>query len=267
MNNAGNLLDIFKHLPKTNCRQCGVMTCLAFADAVIKGGKRIDDCPHVSSEVIALFEGNIGERESVEKIAEEAVERLKAEVATTGIASIAGRLGAPVIDGRLPITSLGKKFYISSDGNVSSECHTAVTWLTIPMLGYALYGGGREVAGRWVTFEGLPGGGRWGRLFGQRCEKEFKELADGHPGLFGDITGIFSGTASGGDIQADVSLVLNPFPRLPVLICYWKQESDFESKLKIYFDQTAEDNLDIESIYTLCVGLVMMFGKIASRHK
>ena len=31
------------------------------------------------------------------------------------------------------------------------------------------------------------------------------------------------------------------------------------------FDSTSDDNLDIESIYTLCEGLALMFKKIALR--
>ena len=36
--------------------------------------------------------------------------------------------------------------------------------------------------------------------------------------------------------------------------------------LYIYFDSTSDDNLDIESIYTLNEGLALMFKKIALRH-
>ncbi|HHN45874.1 MAG TPA: acetyl-CoA decarbonylase/synthase complex subunit gamma [Planctomycetes bacterium] len=41
-------LDIFKHLPKTNCKDCGVPTCLAFAMKVAAGQATLADCPHVS---------------------------------------------------------------------------------------------------------------------------------------------------------------------------------------------------------------------------
>jgi len=267
MSNVTSILDILKHLPKTNCRQCGVKTCMAFADAVIKGLRRIEECPHVSAETIALVGGNIQERASIEREQEKAVAYLKGEVARADLNAAAERLDTSVVGGRLLIRSLGKEFYIGADGELSSQCHTVMPWLAIPMLSYVLTGGTKKPTGKWVAFEELSGGRKWARLFGQRCEKDFKELADGHPGLFGDVTAIFSGTAGGGDIKADVSLVLSPLPGLPLLICYWMKEDDFESKLKLYFDATAEDNLNIEYIYTLCVGLVMMFGKIALRHK
>ena len=46
-------LDIFKLLPKTNCGDCGVPTCLAFAMKVAAKQATLQDCPHVSEEALA----------------------------------------------------------------------------------------------------------------------------------------------------------------------------------------------------------------------
>jgi len=43
-------LDIFKLLPKTNCKECGHPTCLAFAMALAQKKVSLDDCPHASDE-------------------------------------------------------------------------------------------------------------------------------------------------------------------------------------------------------------------------
>jgi acetyl-CoA decarbonylase/synthase, CODH/ACS complex subunit gamma len=43
-------LDIYKLLPKTNCRQCGLATCLAFAMQLAKKALPIEKCPFVSPE-------------------------------------------------------------------------------------------------------------------------------------------------------------------------------------------------------------------------
>lgn len=44
------LLDILKHLPRTNCRECGVPSCMAFAAELIEGNRRLEDCPPLSEE-------------------------------------------------------------------------------------------------------------------------------------------------------------------------------------------------------------------------
>ncbi len=43
-------IQIFKLLPKTNCKECGVPTCLAFAMNLASGKAELDACPYVSDE-------------------------------------------------------------------------------------------------------------------------------------------------------------------------------------------------------------------------
>jgi acetyl-CoA decarbonylase/synthase complex subunit gamma len=43
-------IQIFKLLPKTNCKECGVPTCLAFAMNLASGKAELDQCPYVSEE-------------------------------------------------------------------------------------------------------------------------------------------------------------------------------------------------------------------------
>jgi acetyl-CoA decarbonylase/synthase complex subunit gamma len=43
-------IEIFKLLPKTNCGDCGVPTCLAFAMNLAAGKAELSACPHVSDE-------------------------------------------------------------------------------------------------------------------------------------------------------------------------------------------------------------------------
>lgn len=43
-------IDIFKMLPKTNCQECGVPTCMAFAMKLAAGQAELDSCPYVSDE-------------------------------------------------------------------------------------------------------------------------------------------------------------------------------------------------------------------------
>jgi acetyl-CoA decarbonylase/synthase complex subunit gamma len=49
-------LDIYKLLPKTNCRDCGFPTCLAFGMQLAKKAVELAKCPHLSQEVIKALE-------------------------------------------------------------------------------------------------------------------------------------------------------------------------------------------------------------------
>ena len=45
--------DVLDYLPKSNCRDCGLPTCFAFAVALLKGQKRLRDCPALSKPEFA----------------------------------------------------------------------------------------------------------------------------------------------------------------------------------------------------------------------
>lgn len=48
-------IDIYKLLPKTNCAECGVPTCLAFAMKLAAGQAELSSCPHLSEEAKAAL--------------------------------------------------------------------------------------------------------------------------------------------------------------------------------------------------------------------
>src|SRR5512140_656696 len=48
-------LQIFKLLPNTNCRECGVPTCLAFAMKLAAGKESLDKCPYASDAAKAAL--------------------------------------------------------------------------------------------------------------------------------------------------------------------------------------------------------------------
>jgi ArsR family metal-binding transcriptional regulator len=45
-----HILDIYKLLPKTNCRRCGQPTCMMFASLATEGIKGYGDCPEMREE-------------------------------------------------------------------------------------------------------------------------------------------------------------------------------------------------------------------------
>jgi len=45
-------LEIYRYLPKTNCRACGELTCLAFAAKVSMAEAEPEDCPHLEEEAL-----------------------------------------------------------------------------------------------------------------------------------------------------------------------------------------------------------------------
>ena len=51
-------LDIYKLLPKTNCRECGFATCLAFAMQLAKKAASIEKCPYLNEDAKMSLEAS-----------------------------------------------------------------------------------------------------------------------------------------------------------------------------------------------------------------
>jgi ArsR family metal-binding transcriptional regulator len=47
------ILEILKLLPRTNCKECGLATCMAFADSLAKGKKELGECPPLGGDECA----------------------------------------------------------------------------------------------------------------------------------------------------------------------------------------------------------------------
>jgi hypothetical protein len=260
-----NAMEIFKLLPGTNCRKCLVPTCLAFATAAFKGDRRLRDCPYLGDSILKQHEDQSHHWMILEQEYQEALGPLKREVAAIDFPSSAERLGASLSGAKLVIRSLGKDFVVSPDGGVASACHVHA-WITVPLLNYILSCSGKTPSGKWVPFRELKDGVSWGQLFADQFEIPLKQVADANADLFETMIQVFNGRPEPSPIGADISIALRPLPRVPILICYWKPEHGLESFLKVLVDSTAEDNLNIESLFILCVGLMRMFGKVADSH-
>lgn len=265
MSKSYTSMDLFKVLPKTNCRECKAPTCLAFSVLVFKGEKQPGDCPYLQEDVIRKFGGNIESKVASIPDPDEAVDELKKKLSDIDLEKAAEQLGALFSDEKLTLKIMGKDFSVDSKGQFSSDIHVN-PWVSVMVLNYVISGAGKDLSGQWVPFRELKGGKTWYRLFGQRCEKPLKKIADSYTELFEDMMSIFNGTRVDNHYDSDISLVLHPLPKVPLLICYWKPDDGLESDLNLFFDSTAEENLKIEALYGLGAGLVTMFEKIALRH-
>lgn len=265
MPQLNNPVDILKILPKTNCRDCGSPTCLAFAAAVTKAQKQLAACPYLDRSLVEQAEVKVDHHKNMEKALNLALSELKDKVRATDILGSADRVGGTLNNDKLTITCLGKGFSVDSEANIVSQCHTN-PWFTVTFLGYVLRCQGKEPIGEWMPLRELKGGMDWAPLFGKRCEEPLKKLADTYPDLFEDIMAIFNGRLTDQAFGSDISMILYPMPKVPMMICYWKPEDGMESSLSLFFDSTASDNMSPEFLYYLGAGTARMFANIARSH-
>lgn len=260
-----NPMEIFKLLDKSNCRKCNMATCLAFAAAVFQGTRQIEECPKLDSDAVANMGGGNDVGKSLIQEADEAIANLQRQVRQVDLAEAAIRLGGVYENGKLTLRIMGKNLSVDQQGKFYTDIHVH-SWVAVPVIRHILEGQGRPISGNWVHLRELEGGKDWYRLFGQRCEKPLKNVADGYTDLFEDMVHLFAGRQVERHFDADISVVLQPLPKVPILICYYKPEDGLESDMHLFFDDTAAANLHIEALYILATGLVQMFEKMAQRH-
>jgi len=265
MSQFKTLMDVFKLLEKSNCRKCNQKTCMAFAAAVFQGSRPISDCPQVPPEIADTYGIHPMKRINNEQEVEKQLSDLKVKLMEIDFADSAQRIGATFDGKRLVLKVMGKDFRVDAAGGIDTDIHVN-PWVTSPILNYILYCKGLPVKGKWVPLRELPSGKDWYRLFGQRCEKPMKKIADSYTDLFADLVALFNGQPVENHYQSDLSLVLYPLPLVPLLICYWHPEEGMGSNLSLFFDATAEDNLGIDGLYALGTGITRMFEKLALRH-
>ncbi len=261
-----SVLDILKLLNKSNCGDCGVPSCMAFAVQMLQQNRPLGDCPHVAADVLQDFNNSHTQQQpALEQQLNVIPNLLKERVQKIDFNEAAPRLKAEVVDDRLVIRCLGRNFYVDQQGELYSESHTNF-WVHLPILNYIYYCKGRELTNEWVKFDNLKNAMSFSNYFASRCEARLKDLADKQTDLFFDLLDLFGGRPASEDFTTDLARIIYPLPRIPMLISYWPEEEEFESKLSVYFDRATQDNLDIESLYVMGMGLVGMFTNIITHH-
>ncbi|MFH2005872.1 MAG: DUF3786 domain-containing protein [bacterium] len=266
-----NALDILKHLNRSNCRECGAPTCMAFAALVVQGQQDPRTCPHLAPGVLDDLASRVEQhRNNVDEQRREALEQLKTELDGVDFQAASERLGVPLRDGRLLFHCLGRVFEIDAQGNLHSQCHNN-PWLHVPLLDHLMHGEGAQPQGSWVPFSELRGAADWSRFFNHRCAQPLESIARDHVELFFDILDIFGGEPQPPDVAqqgavADRAVVIHPIRKAPILFCYWDAAEGFEARLTLLFDRTVEKNLSAGSLFQLAGGLVEMLRRMVVTH-
>jgi hypothetical protein len=260
-----NAFEIFNLLEKSNCGNCGEKTCLAFAGAVHRGLRRLEDCPRLNRNMIERISAGPGLSSAPDAEGVAHFEKLRSDVAALDLSAAARRTGGRFAAGKLTLKILGKDFSIDDQGKIHADIHVN-PWIAVPFLTYILHGAGLAPTGRWVAFRELKDGRDLYPIFLKRCEEPLKQVADIYTALFRDLVDLFGGKKVEPRFESDIAVVLHPLPRVPIMICYWLPEEGMQSSLNVFFDDTADKNLDMGALFTLGAGLAQMLTKIAQRH-
>ncbi len=256
-----SVVDLYRDiLPKTNCKDCGFSTCLAFASMVVSEKHPIENCPHLSADVAAKCKSELEKQYASGKwlkrdMAKDALKWARERSASMKIEDLPDRIGGRLIkkgEGYSIELPYFTGFIIISRDSITNKDGSELTrWEQVFVYNHMAQGGSKLPTGKWKGFIEFPNTVSKMKSMKEHVEKPLVKKFKGRP----DELLVAAKQLGGIDItdeirSADMALLFSPLPRVPVMLMFWDEnpDDDFEAEVKLLFDETILNHLDIESI-------------------
>ncbi len=266
---ALSVVDLYsKILPKTNCKDCGFSTCIAFAGMVVSEKYPLKNCPYIAPEILKDAEKQLEDQYRKGKwlkkdMAEEALVLAKKKASSMKLKDIAARIGGKfkVINGKSAITlPYFNTDLIITDNGIKEKFGKQLTknektFIYIHMAN----GGSVNPYGKMKSLKEFPN--TVSKIVSMRNHVEIPLI-----NKFSSNTESLESACkqSGGkNVKSlydspDLAFEFSVFPKIPVVLLFWDEDDGFEADVKLLFDETIIQHLDIESIMFLSEHLCNM---------
>jgi len=152
---------------------------------------------------------------------------------------------------------LNRKYEVyHSTGEVkplSASESTVPIHLQILFLHYLVNADGTPLKGEWITFKELPGGHIYVDPYQKRTIKPLLKYFGHQFDKFQELALSLGGRPYS---HGDVSMVMQPFPRVPIVYALWKGDEELPPSATILYDASAPSYLPTED-YALLPGLII----------
>ena len=247
------MIEIYKKLPKTNCRKCGAATCIAFAMSVKKGQTALSDCPYVieaatdGSQIGSPAASGSGYRQVAQEIEKEAV---KVDFRQAAKAS-GGAYISPGGKEAIRLRMINKTYEFYKEGLFENNEYSSDTWARIIICDYIRRQSERPLSGELTGLGNFPHTASHVKAFQGNAEKKLAGLfKDNAAGLKQRCLEL-GGTETPNKLKADYSVRFYLLPNVPLYLFLWSSDEEFDADCKILFDSSAEERIDIEYLANL----------------
>jgi len=260
---ALSVIDIYRDfLPKTNCGDCGKPSCMAFATLVVVEKYPIRNCPHIDPQKRKIVELKLSEQHEQGKwvkkdVAADALQWARERSASVEIKDLPARIGGELMSdskGRyLLIPYFTEKIIIRPDIVTRSGGEPLGHYEQVFIFNHMSQGGSRGPTGRWKAFEEIPNTISKIKSMKDHVEVPIVARYKNRPGELAARSVKLGGVPSNEE-AVDTTVMFRPLPRIPIKLLFWDEDLDegFDAKVKLLFDETIVEHLDIESIMFLC---------------
>lgn len=261
---ALSVVDLYRDiLPKTNCADCGFSTCLAFAGMVISEKHPINNCPHLDASTIEKAQRELDTQYAAGKwlkrdMAQDALRWAKEKSSSMKIEDLPDRIGGRLVrhkgEPALELPYFNDIIVITNGKVVKKEGAELSRWEQVFIFNHLAQGGRCVPTGKWKGFVEFPNTVSKMKSMVEHIEKPLVGKFKGKT----DELLFAAKTIGGSDVtdtigSVDLAISFRPLPRVPVMLLFWDedQHDGFESEIKLLFDETVTEHLDIESIMFL----------------
>lgn len=258
-----SVVDIYREiLPKTNCGDCGFSTCLAFASMVVSEKLPLKNCPHLDAEVVGEHQEELDEQHAAGKwtardMAADALAWAKERSASMKIEDLPDRIGGTLV-GRDGTAALVLPYFSGqitiTHEKICNEDGELNRWEQVFIYNHMAQGGSVLPGENWKGLEQIPNTVSKIKSMREHVEAPLIQFFSGKCDALRAAAQPL-GAVDVGEKQstADVALQFRPLPRVPVLLVFWDEdvEEGFDARVKLLFDETITEHLDIESILFL----------------
>jgi hypothetical protein len=176
-------------------------------------------------------------------------------------AEIAERAGIPFENGEFRLSLMRWEMYVSRP-DLSFRAPEFLNTYVIKLLAVLYMANARAIplANRWVPYRELKDGLFYTKSFSDTVEERVCRR------FGGDLEGMRTACEAlgGREVdQGDLGMVVNTFPRLPLLFIIWRGDEEFEPNARILFDSSATNYLNAFEMRMLCGEVVNRLIRLA----
>lgn len=259
---ALSVVDLYsKILPKTNCKECGFLTCLAFAGMVVSQKHPLKNCPHIAQDILQNAEKELIQQYKEGKwlqkdMAAEALEWAKRRASSMVLEDIAVRIGAELQskEGQQTIVLpfFNQTLYLTQNAVMDDKGQCLAKNDQTFVYIHITRGGIRKPTGHLKSFKEFPNTVSKVISMENHVEKPLKKAFTEKMPLLEKACKKIGGKNVKSDFEsADLAFEFRAFPKVPLLLLFWDAEQGFDPETKLLFDETIIEHMDIESIIFL----------------
>ncbi len=274
---ALSVVDLYARiLPRTNCKDCGFPTCIAFAGMVVSEKLPLKNCPHIDPDLLGPAQAELEEQYRQGKwlkkdMAAEALCLAKERTASMALKDVAHRIGGILEDGRTPGPFKGSPHirlpYFSKSLLVSRERVTdeqgkeltrnEQTFIFIHMAA----GGTSSPTGKMKSLKEFPNTVSKIVSMNEHVETPLKQKFSGRMDTLRSRCLANGGTDVGDRYESpDLAFQFRVFPKVYITLLFWDENEGFDPDAKLMFDETIMDHMDIEAVMFMSEHLVKLLA-------